>query len=52
MFENVECLEDVEPLLFSQLCIYHYADKVPAVVNEIQPEDSLVHTKAITKKQG
>ena len=51
MFENFECPEGVEPLLFSQLCIYYYADKVPAVVHKIEAEDGLVYTVAITKKK-
>ena len=51
MFENFECPEGVEPLLFSQLCIYYYADKVPAVVHEIEAEDGLVYTEAITKNK-
>ena len=51
VFENFECPEGVEPLLFSQLCIYYYADKVPAVVHEIQAEDGLVYTEAITKNK-
>ena len=49
VFENFECPEGVEPLLFSQLCIYYYADKVSAVVHEIEAEDGLVYTEAITK---
>ena len=51
MFENFECLEGVEPLLFLQLCICYYADMVPAVINEIQTEDGLVYTEAITKNK-
>ena len=35
VFENFECPEGVETLLFLQQCIYYYADKVPAVINEI-----------------
>ena len=26
IFNSFECLEGVNPLLFSQLCLYHYAD--------------------------
>ena len=48
VFENFECLEGVELLLFSQLCICYYADKVAAVVNEIEAEDGLVYIVAIT----
>ena len=51
MFEDFECLDGVNPLLFSQLCIYYYADVVPAVVNKIQDEDGLVYTKEITKNR-
>ena len=51
MFEDFECLDGVNPLLFSQLCIYYYADVVPAVVNEICDEDGLVYTKEVTKNK-
>ena len=51
MLENVECPEGVEPLLFSQLCIYYYADKVPAAVHEVKAEDGLVYTVAMTKNK-
>ena len=51
MFEDIECLDGVNPLLFSQLCIYYYADVVPAVVNEICDEDGLVYTKEVTKNK-
>ena len=51
IFENFKCPEGVEPLLFSQLCIYYYVDKVPAVVHEIQAEDGLVYTEAVTKNK-
>ena len=48
VFEDFECPDGVNPLLFSQLCIYYYADVVPAVVNEIQDENGLVYTEEIT----
>ena len=52
-FENFECPDGVNPLLFSQLCIYYYADVVPDVVNEIQDQDGLFFTEEITKnKEG
>ena len=51
IFEDFECLDGVNPLLFFQLCIYYYADLVPAVVNEIQDKDGLVYTKEITKNE-
>ena len=33
VFEDFEWPDGVNPLLFSHLCIYYYADVVPAVVN-------------------
>ena len=51
-FENFECPDRVNPLLFSQLCIYYYTDVVPAVVNEIQEEDGLVYTEGKNKNKG
>ena len=51
VFEDFECPNGVNPLLFSQLCIYYYADVVPAVVNKIQDEDELVYTEEITKNK-
>ena len=51
MFEDFECLDRVNPQLFSQLCIYYYADVVPAVVNKICDEDGLVYTKEVTKNK-
>ena len=53
IFEDFECPDGVNPLLFSQLFIYYYADVVPAVVNEIQDEGGLVYTEGLTKnKEG
>ena len=51
MFEDFECLDGVNPLLFSQLCIYYYADVVPAVVSEICDEDGLIYTEEVTKNK-
>ena len=51
VFEDFECPDGVNPLLFSQLCIYYYADVVPAVVNEIQDEDGLIYTEEITNNK-
>ena len=51
VFENFECPEGVELLLFLQLCKYYHADKVPAVINEIEAEDGLVYTEAVTKNK-
>ena len=41
-------LNGVNPLLFSQPCIYYYVDVVPGVVNKIQDTDGLVYTEEIT----
>ena len=51
VFEDFECLDRVNPLLFSQVCIYYYADVVPAVVNEICDKDGLVYTEEVTKNK-
>ena len=51
VFEDFECLNGVNPLLFSQLCIYYYADVVPAVVNKIHDEDGLIYTTQVTKNK-
>ena len=51
VFETFECLEGADSLLFSQLWIYHYCNMVPVVVNEIQTEDGLVYTEAVTKNK-
>ena len=51
VFEDFECPDRVNPLLFSQLCIYYYADVVPAVVNEICDENGLVYTEKVTKNK-
>ena len=48
VFEDFECPDGVNPLLFSQWCIYYYADVVPSVVSEIQDDDGLVYTEEIT----
>ena len=34
-----------------QLCIYYYADVVPAVVSKIQDEDGLIYTEEMTKNK-
>ena len=39
--------QNVDPLLFSQLCVYDYTDVRPAVVNEVI-EGDCVYTESIT----
>ena len=51
VFEDFEWPDGVNPLLFSQLCIYYYADVVSALVNKIQDEDGLTYTEEITKNK-
>ena len=51
VFEDFECPDRVNPLLFSQLCIYCYADVVSTVMNEICDEDGLVYTEEVTKNK-
>ena len=51
VFEDFECPDGVNPLLFSQLCIYYYADMVPAVVSEIQDKDGLIYTEKKYQEQ-
>ena len=51
VFQDFECPDEVNPLLFAQLFIYYYSDVVPAVVNKIQDKKGLIYTKEITKNK-
>ena len=46
VFNSFQCPQNVDPLLFSQLCVYFYTDVRPAVVNEII-EGDCVYTESI-----
>ena len=46
VFNSFQCPQNVDPLLFSQLCVYFYTDIWPAVVNEIIKGDC-VYTESI-----
>ena len=46
VFNSFQCLQNVDLLLFSQLCVYYYTDTRPAVVNEVI-EGDCVYTKSI-----
>ena len=46
MFNSFQCPQNVDQLLFSQLCGYYYKDVGPAVVNEVI-EGDCVYTKSI-----
>ena len=52
VFENFEYPHGINPLLFSQLCIFYYADVVPVILNEIQEEGGQVYTEKRTKNKG
>ena len=47
VFNNFQCPQNIDPLLFSQLCIYYYRDIRPAVVNEVI-EGDCIYTESIT----
>ena len=47
VFNSFQCPQNIDPLLFSQLCVYYYMDVRPAVVNEVI-EDDHVCTESIT----
>ena len=46
VFNSFQCLQNIDPLLFSQQCVYYYIDVRPTVVNEIR-EDDCVYTESI-----
>ena len=46
LFNSFQCPQNVDPLLFSQLCVYFYTYIRPAVVNEII-EGDCVYTESI-----
>ena len=52
MFENFEYLKDTNSLVFSQLCIYYYANIIPALVNGVQLEDGQIYIEAVTKTKN
>ena len=47
VFNSFQCPQNVDPLLFSQLCVYFYTDVRHAVVNDVI-EGDCVYTKSIT----
>ena len=46
VFNRFQCPQNVDPLLFSLLCVYYYRDVRPAVVNEVI-EGDCVYTESI-----
>ena len=47
VFNSFQWPQNIDPLLFSQLCVYYYTDIRPAVVNEVT-EGDCIYTEAIT----
>ena len=47
VFNNFQCPQDIDPLLFSELCVYYYTDVRPAVVSEVI-EGDCIYTESIT----
>ena len=47
VFHSFQCLQNVDSLLFSQLCVYYYTIIRPAVVNKVIEADC-VYTESIT----
>ena len=47
VFDNFQCPQNIDPLLFSQLCVYYYTDIRPAVVTEVI-EGDYIYTESIT----
>ena len=45
-FTSFQCPQNVDPLLFSQLCVYYYTEISPVVVNEVIESDC-VYTESI-----
>ena len=46
VFNSFQCPQNVDPLLFSQLCVYYYTDVRPAMVNKFIKGDC-VYTESI-----
>ena len=46
VYNSFQCPQNVDPLLYSQLCVYYYTDVRPVVVNEVI-EGDCVYIKSI-----
>ena len=45
-------MQNIDPLLFSQLCVYYYTDVRPAEVNEIEEGDQIYTNCIIAANNG
>ena len=52
VFSNFQCPQHVDPLLFSQLCVYYYTDVRPAEVNEVIEGDCVYTESIVTNLDG
>ena len=52
VFNNFQCSQHVDPLLFSQLCVYYYTDVRPAEVNKVIEGDCVYTESIVTNLDG
>ena len=52
VFNNFQCPQHVDPLLFSQLCVYYYSDVGPAEVNKVIEGDCVYTESIVTYLDG
>ena len=52
VFNSFQCPQNVDLLLFSQLCVCYYTDVRPAVVNEIKEGDCVYTESIVTNLDG
>ena len=51
-FSSFQCQQNVDPLLFSQLCVYYDTDIRPTVVNEVKEGDCVYTESIVTSLDG
>ena len=51
IFNSFQCWQNIDPLLFSQLCVYYNTNIRPAVVNEAII-GNCIYTESITTNLG
>ena len=51
-FNSFQCPQNVDPLLFSQLCVYFYTDIRPVMINEIIDGDCVYTESIATNMDG
>ena len=52
VFIIFQCPQNIDPLLFSQLCVYYYTDVRPDVVNEVIEGDCTYTESIATNLDG